>query len=206
MVIPVYPGADPTSGLVDGGKVVLPSAFFFERPKESLDNTILLRSVGRDELLRKPIEPSRLAKPSALKDETVVASDGRSLSHWSDCPKTIDTGRFKGSFSFIGSASCRQFVSDDFPIETINDGHEMTKTISSTGKMRDIHCPSSIRVFCDTRSPLNPGPRSNPSLVTEPSNLPNNPVNPFPIHFISLFESEYGPDSPISKRWMLLDV
>jgi len=87
MVISVYLGTDPTSGLVDGGKVVLPSAFIFERPKESLDNTILLRSVGRDELLRKSIEPARLAKPSALKDETVVASDGRCGPHWPDCPK-----------------------------------------------------------------------------------------------------------------------
>lgn len=112
MVKPVYPGADPTSGLADGGKVVLPSAFFFERPKESLDNTILPRSVGRDELLRKPIEPARLAKPSALKDETVVASDGRS---WPQC-RIVPKRLIQAVSRALSASLARLLVDSSYPM------------------------------------------------------------------------------------------
>jgi hypothetical protein len=60
---------------------MLPHTLFFEASKEAFDNPILFRRVRRDEFLLQPIIPTGLPKPTALKDQPIIAAQYR-RSHW----------------------------------------------------------------------------------------------------------------------------
>jgi hypothetical protein len=49
------PAADHRPGLAQRLEPVLPDAFFLQGPKEALDKSVLLRGVGRRELLGEPV-------------------------------------------------------------------------------------------------------------------------------------------------------
>lgn len=52
VVVPLDPLKDGCTGFRERIEVVLPSAFLLERTEKALDDTILLRRVGRNEFLR----------------------------------------------------------------------------------------------------------------------------------------------------------
>src|SRR5688500_5232419 len=76
-VVPSQPGSDPLPRFLKRLELMLPDALFFETPKESFDDAILLRRVRRDELLLQPIVPIGLPEPTTLKDQAVVTAQDR---------------------------------------------------------------------------------------------------------------------------------
>lgn len=73
-VVPLNPLPHGPSGLVEAPKAALPDAFFLEAAKEALNETVLLRRVGRDVFLLQPVIPAGLPETTTLKDQAIVAS------------------------------------------------------------------------------------------------------------------------------------
>ena len=63
LVVPLDPVSNAPSRLLKRLKRVLPDTLFFETPKESFDQAILLGCVGRDEFLLQSVVATGLAKP-----------------------------------------------------------------------------------------------------------------------------------------------
>ena len=65
--------------MTEADEVMLPGAFFLQRPKEAFDHSVLLRRVRRDEFLAQPVVATRRPEPLALEDQAVVRPDDRRL-------------------------------------------------------------------------------------------------------------------------------
>src|SRR5271157_921400 len=76
-VVPVDPAGDSGTRVGKVAEVVLPNAFLFEAAKEALDDPVLLRSIGRDELLAQAVVAAGGAKAPALEDQPIVAANHR---------------------------------------------------------------------------------------------------------------------------------
>lgn len=74
LVVPCDPISNDLPRLLKGLERVLPDALLFQSPEEPFDHPILLRGVGRNELLRQPIVATGLPEPPTLEDQPVVAS------------------------------------------------------------------------------------------------------------------------------------
>src|SRR4029434_8012531 len=77
LVVPTDPRAQLSPGVLEADEAVLPDALLFQAAEEALDHPVLLRRVGRDELLREPIVTTRRPKAPALIDQPVVGADHR---------------------------------------------------------------------------------------------------------------------------------
>jgi hypothetical protein len=74
MVVPLQPVPNDPARFLKRLKRVLPDTLLLETPKESLNDSILLRRVGRDELLLQSVVATGLPKPTTLKDQAIVAA------------------------------------------------------------------------------------------------------------------------------------
>ena len=77
LVVPPDPPAYGAAPLDEAWERMLPDALFLEATEEALDHPVLLRRVGRYELLVEAVIFARGAKPPALEDEPVVAAQDR---------------------------------------------------------------------------------------------------------------------------------
>ena len=67
---------DAPRGL-EGLKCMLPDTLFFERSKEPFNDAVLLRCIGRNENLLQTVVSTRLAKPTTLENQSIVAAQDR---------------------------------------------------------------------------------------------------------------------------------
>src|SRR4030095_9768094 len=97
-VVPADPRGQLTLRVVEAGEVVLPDTFLLQAAEEALDDAVLLRRVGRDELLGQPIVATRRPKPPALIDQDVVRADAGVAGRGDGVPR-----RFAASQSVRGT-------------------------------------------------------------------------------------------------------
>src|SRR5215813_2716972 len=64
LVVPADPGTQLAPGVLEADEVVLPDTFLLHAAEEPLDDPVLLRRVGGDELLGEPVIPTRRQGPS----------------------------------------------------------------------------------------------------------------------------------------------
>lgn len=105
VVVPVDPAPDGVLGMGEAAEVVLPDALLLEASEEAFDEPVLLRRVGRHELLLEAVVAAGGSESLALEDEAVVASDDGRGSFWSKRSKTSDASCFKRTFCFPGAAA-----------------------------------------------------------------------------------------------------
>ena len=74
LVVPVDPVPNDPPRLLKRLERVLPDAFVFQTPKESLNHSILLGRIRRDALLLQPIVSARLATSATLENQPVLAA------------------------------------------------------------------------------------------------------------------------------------
>jgi hypothetical protein len=100
LVVPLDPVPNGPARLLKRLEGVLPDTLFFETPKESFNDAVLFRGVGRDELLLQPVIPTGLPEPPTLEDQTVVAAEdgapiGRSVQNrWRQAASTARSASF----------------------------------------------------------------------------------------------------------------
>ena len=93
------PLRDRRFGLRKAGKPVLPHALLLEAAEEPLDDPILLRRVGRDELLMQSVVATGCPKPPTLEDKPVITPDDRSALRLGQGRKDSLVGPTAGSYS-----------------------------------------------------------------------------------------------------------
>ena len=67
---------------------MLPDTLFFETSNQLLNDAVLFRRIGRNELLLQPIISAGLPKSPTLENEAIVAAQDR-CAHRPDCPKAL---------------------------------------------------------------------------------------------------------------------
>src|SRR5580704_1122675 len=73
-VVPFDPLGNSGASFGEAAEIVQPDALLFKATKEALDETILLRRIGRNEFLTEPVIAAGGAKAPALEDESIVTT------------------------------------------------------------------------------------------------------------------------------------
>lgn len=100
LVVPVQPVPNDSSRLLERLERVLPDTLLLQASKEPLNDPILFRRIGRDELLLQPIVSTGLAKSATLENQPVIAAEDRRPS-WPERAEALETGGFDGAFGFL---------------------------------------------------------------------------------------------------------
>ena len=92
MVIEADPIPDHTAGVLQGLEPVTMNALIFEGSDDPLDHAVLLRAVGRDELLAKAIAFDEGRVAAACEDQAVVGSKQERRLDTAEMPVSSDQG------------------------------------------------------------------------------------------------------------------
>jgi hypothetical protein len=204
VVVPLDPVPNDLPRLLKRLERVLPDTLLFQTPKEPFDQPILLRRIGRNELLLQPIVSTGLPKLTTLEDQPIVAAENR-RSNRAQRPEPLETGRFDSAFRLLRPASQRQLIANQFPVMAINDGREMGPAILATGDICHIHRPPFVAPTGLTCPAPNTRAWSGEALMHEPALLAQDSIHRLAIYGVPVSESQQHPQPPISERGMLLD-
>src|SRR5262245_14833712 len=103
-VVPADPPPHSAARLHEAREAVLPDAFFLQAPKEALHDPVLLRRVGRDELLAEAVVLASRPKPPALEDEPVVTAQDRRGAVGTERAEALDTRGLERPLRLLGAA------------------------------------------------------------------------------------------------------
>jgi hypothetical protein len=143
-VIPIDPLSDRSLRLSEVVKAMLPDTLLLQTAEESLDDPVLLRRIGRDELLRQPIVPTSSPESPALEDQPVVASHDRRAARRSERAEASDTRLLDRSFGLLRSTTQGELPAQQLPIMAVDDADQVRPPISTTVHMRHVHRPAAI--------------------------------------------------------------
>lgn len=170
-VVPLDPHADRSACVGDGAELVLPDALLLHAAEESLHDPILLRGVGRDELLPQSIVATGRAEAPALEDQAVVAAHDRRLTRRPQSAKARQAGVLEGALGFLGPCAQGELVADELAIVAINHGGQVRPAVPPAVDVRDVHGPAFVASLGTTAPALHPRPRCADALRDEPRSL-----------------------------------
>ena len=199
------PTLNNSSGMTKVPEVVLPGALFLQRAEEPFDHSVLLRRVGRDELLTQPIVPACPPEAPALEDEPVVGAHDRRSTRNTQRAETFDARVFKGSFCFASSATEGELEPNDLSIVTIDDGDQVTPAISTTRDMGHVHGPAGIASHRSAHPSAHSRSRCARTLMDEPALDLEDSVDLLEVDDDAFAEAQPGPQPPVAERRKALD-
>ncbi len=135
-VVPLDPLTDGCLSLYEVMEAMLPDAFLFQASKEPLDDPILLRCIGRDELLPQSVVSARRSEPPALEDQPIVASHHRGWPLRPQRPEAKNAGILDRPFGFLGSTAQRELPTDDLTIMAVDHAHQVGPAVATTVDVR----------------------------------------------------------------------
>src|SRR5271157_3012030 len=201
-VVPVDPAGDSGTRVGKVAEVVLPNAFLFEAAKEALDDPVLLRSIGRDELLAQAVVAAGGAKAPALEDQPIVAANHRGSAVRTQGTEAADTGLLERALGLLGAPPQRKLVTRNFTIMTINHGGEMAPAVGAAIDMGQVHGPALVALLSATGSSVHSRPRRHRALMYEPAFEPQHAVHRFAIDPHSLAKAQHHPQPSIAEGWV----
>src|SRR5579885_487062 len=123
VVLPANPVDDGASRRGEARTRMLPDTLFCATANDPLDDPVLLRRVGRDELLAQAIVATGRPEPAALEDEPVVATALRGWPRWAQSPEAGEARGFHRPFRLRGPAAPRVLGSEQKPLALVLDLH-----------------------------------------------------------------------------------
>ena len=100
VVVEVNPVPDEATGVLQGLEAMPMHVLLLERADHALDQAVLLRAVGRDELLAQPVAPDQGREAAAGEDQPIVRTQQEWLWHSAQRAEARDQGllqrRFRG--------------------------------------------------------------------------------------------------------------
>lgn len=90
VVIKANPVTNNAAGVLDSFKPVPVGTLFFKRTNHTLDHAVLLRTMGRDELLLQAIAADQGGVATARKNEPIVRAKQKRFGNTAQCPVTRD--------------------------------------------------------------------------------------------------------------------
>jgi len=181
-VVPIDPPPNHAPSFPEAREVVLPGALLLQAAKESLDETVLLRRVRRDELLFQSVVSAGATKPAALEDEAIVRANDRRVSSWPQSSEPADTRLFECPLGFSSASSERELIADDFAVMAIDDGGQVCPAVTTARDMRQVHGPPLVASFGLATPAANSRSRRVGALMHEPAFVSQNSVNHLSIH------------------------
>src|SRR5215831_7269298 len=134
VVVPVDPRPQLPPGVLVADEVVLPDALFLEAAEEALDDPVLLRRVGGDELLGQSVVATGRPEPPTLIDESVVGAE-----HWCRPRRAQRAEPFEARFlerplGLFGPPPQGKLVTDELAVVTIDHRGEVGPAL--VGRLR----------------------------------------------------------------------
>src|SRR5262249_17884466 len=167
--VPSDPPPHGAASFHEAREAVLPDALLLQAAEEALHDPVLLRGVGRDELLAEPVVPARGAEPTALEDEPVVRAYDRRRPLGPQRPEPLDARGLESPLPLLGAAAAGELVSDQLAVMAVDHGREVRPAVRPTVDVRQIHRPAFVTPTRATAAALHPGPRGCSPLMDEPA-------------------------------------
>lgn len=139
---------------------MLPDTLLFETAIEPLDEAVVLRRVGGNELLRQPIVQVGGAKAATLKDQPIVAPDLGRRPGGQEGPEGGQTGSFERPLGPLCPPAHGELIADQLAIVTINHRGHGRPAIRLHKHLGHVDTPQAVRDgsgaphILDTRSSL----------------------------------------------------
>src|SRR5262249_27889949 len=146
-----------------------PDTLLFYAAEEPLDDPVLLRRVGSDELLGEPIVPARRPKPPALIDQAIVGADDRRGPRRAQRAESSQTGPLERPLGLLGPASSGELMADELAVVAVDHRSEVGPAVWPAVDVSDVGRPALVAARRLAASPLDPGPWGRHPLVHEPA-------------------------------------
>jgi hypothetical protein len=163
---------------------------------------VLLRRVGRDELLAQAIVSASSSEAPALEDEPVVGTDDRSTPCRPQRSEPADTGSLQGPLSLLRSASQSETPSR----RSLDHGNQSRRPGGPSHRVHKAHAsrpwPSADRSARHDSVASVPGSRRHAALVDEPALESKDPIDRLAVHTDAFAKAKHGPDPAVSERRM----
>src|SRR5215831_7162671 len=104
LVVPADPGTQLAPSVLEAEEVVLPDTFLLHGAEEPLDDPVLLRRVGGDELLGEPIVPPRRSAAPTMACSIIVGADNRRGPHRAQRAEPVQARLLERPLSLLGPA------------------------------------------------------------------------------------------------------
>ncbi len=121
VIVEADPVADGACCVLDAVKAVAMHALLLERPDHTLDHAVLLRAMGRDELLLQPVAADECCELAAGKNQAVVRSQQELLRDPAQGAEPGDQGMFQRTGCCRGLARARQMPAQQLAGVAIDD-------------------------------------------------------------------------------------
>ena len=113
LVIKPNPVTDDSIGMLQGLKPLTMNTLLFQGSDYTLDHPVLLRTVGRNELLLQTVASDQCCEAPAGKDQAIVRSQQEGLLHSAQGSKPGNQGLLQGRLSRSGFARTRTDASPE---------------------------------------------------------------------------------------------
>ncbi|CAM8624888.1 hypothetical protein MCEMIE11_00275 [Burkholderiales bacterium] len=182
LVIKPNPVTDYSIGMLQSLKPFTMNTLLFQSSDYALDHPVLLRTVGRDELLLQAVASEQGCEASAGKDQAIVRAKQEGLPHSAQGSKPGNQGLLQGRFSRPGFARTRQMPAQEpsgVAVDHQCQGHPAISTCPDAAK---IGRPALIRRDRHRRKCFYSRPIADRALLHLPTRDLEDPLNGVLVH------------------------
>ena len=145
LVVKPNPVTDDSIGMLQGFKPLTMNALLFQRSDHTLDHPVLLRAVGRDELLLQAVASDQRREASAGEGQAIVRSQQEGLPHSAQGSKPSDQGLLQCRLSRLGFARTRQMPAQKLSGVAVDHQCQGDPTIPTRPDAAQVRGPAFIR-------------------------------------------------------------
>jgi hypothetical protein len=182
LVVKPNPVTDDSIGMLQGLKPLTMNTLLFQGSDHTLDHPVLLRAVGRDELLLQAIAPDQGCEATASEDQAIIRAKREGLLHSPQSAEPRNQGLLKGRFSRSGLARTRQMPAQKLSGVAVDHQRQGHPAVSSRPDATKVSRPALIRRDRDRGQRLDSGPKANRALFNLPASDLEDPLNGVLVH------------------------
>ena len=117
--------------MLDAVEALAVDALLLDRPDDALDHAVLLRAVGRDELLLQPVASDKGGIAVRGEDQAVVGPQQKLLGNLAQGAEPVDQGVFQGTRGRSGLSRPRQMPAQKLAGVAVDDQSERRPAITA---------------------------------------------------------------------------
>ena len=151
MVVEADPIADGTRGVLDAVEALAMDALLFQGPDYTLDHAVLLRAVGRDELLPQTVAFHQGRLFSTREDQAIVRPQKELLRDLAERAKSGNQSMLQGAGGCRGLARSGEVPAQQLAGVTVDNQRKCCPAISSCPNAAQIRRPALVRGRGDGR-------------------------------------------------------
>ena len=182
MVVKPNPATDDSIGMLQGLKPLTMNTLLFQGSDYTLDHPVLLRTVGRDELLFQAVASDQGSEASAGEDQAIVGSQQEGLLHSAQGSKPGNQGLLQCRFSRSGFARTGQMPAQKLSGVAVDHQRQRYPAIPARPDAAEVCGPALIRRNRHRRERFYSRPKANRALLYLPTPDLEDPLNGVLVH------------------------